>query len=98
MFKLVLKGFRKAGGGFLVIPGFACGRPRRGIFFFSTENDVYHRDARGFAFPVCRGSDSVSFASLVEVLAAHTAENEFPMGPSVYVLILVSLKSVENKE
>ena len=37
---------------------------------------MYHRDARGLAFPVCRGSDPVNFASLVEVVAAHTAEND----------------------
>ena len=36
----------------------------------------FWRATHGFVFLVCRGSNSVNFASLVEVLAAHTAANE----------------------
>ena len=44
--------------------------------FFSSGKCWFWRATHGLVFPKCRGSNSVNFASLIEVVAAHTAENE----------------------
>ena len=51
-------------------------RARGALFLADACLSRFWRATHGFVFLVCRGSNSVDFASLVEVLAAHTAENE----------------------
>ena len=49
---------------------------RAADFFFSSGKCRFRRAAHGLVFPKRRGRNSVHFASLIEVVAAHTAEND----------------------
>ena len=50
---------------------------RAADFFFSSRKCLFRRATHALVFLMFRGCNSVDFALLVEVVAAHTAENEF---------------------
>ena len=60
----------------------------RRVFFVAFKKCFFRQDTRGLVCLKGGGENSVNFASLVEVVAAHTAENESPQ-----VLALFSLRT-----
>ena len=48
----------------------------RRVFFVAFKKCFFRQDTRGLVCLKGGGENSVNFASLVEVVAAHTAENE----------------------